>query len=88
MKIVKFNEFIKEQMDGLVDTVETNSEILLKVLKSKIEKMFDEEEVDEDEVMTLKKSKESSKNKQKPTFKEFGMVLIAQVSMKNKDSHS
>jgi hypothetical protein len=41
-------------MDGLVDTVETNSEILLKVLKSKIEKMFDEEEVDEDEVMTLK----------------------------------
>jgi seryl-tRNA(Sec) selenium transferase len=57
MKIVKFNEFIKEQMDGLVDTVETNSEILLKVLKSKIEKMFDEEEVDEDEVMTLKKQK-------------------------------
>jgi seryl-tRNA(Sec) selenium transferase len=43
-------------MDGLVDTVETNSEILLKVLKSKIEKMFDEE-VDEDEVMTLKKAK-------------------------------
>jgi hypothetical protein len=40
--------------------------------------MFDEEEVDEDEVMTLKKAKESSKNKQKPTFKEFGMVLIAQ----------
>jgi rubrerythrin len=57
MKIVKFNEFIKEQMDGIVDTVETNSEILLKVLKSKIEKMFDEEEVDEDEVMTLKKQK-------------------------------
>jgi hypothetical protein len=28
-------------------------------------------------VMTLKKQK-SSKNKQKPTFKEFGMVLIAQ----------
>jgi hypothetical protein len=26
LKIVKFNEFIKEQMDGLVDTVETNSE--------------------------------------------------------------
>jgi hypothetical protein len=87
MKIVKFNEFIKEQMDGLVDTVETNSEILLKVLKSKIEKMFDEEEVDEDEVMTLKKAKESSKNKQKPTFKEFGMVLDStEVSMKNKDS--
>jgi hypothetical protein len=57
MKIVKFNEFIKEQMDGLVDTVETNSEIILKVLKSKIEKMFDEEEVDEDEVMTLKKQR-------------------------------
>jgi hypothetical protein len=42
---------------ALVDTVETNSEIILKVLKSKIEKMFDEEEVDEDEVMTLKKAK-------------------------------
>jgi hypothetical protein len=48
--------------------------------------MFDEEEVDEDEVMTLKKQK-SSKNKQKPTFKEFGMVLDStEVSMKNKDS--
>jgi hypothetical protein len=33
MKIVKFNEFIKEQMDGLVDTVETNSENTLKSIK-------------------------------------------------------
>jgi hypothetical protein len=33
--------------------------------------MFDEEEVDEDEGIQEK----NSKNKQKPTFKEFGMVL-------------
>lgn len=87
MKIRKFNEFIKEQMDGLVDTVETNSEILLNVLKTRIEKMFGEEEVDEDEVMTLQKAKQSSKNKEKPTFKEFGMKLdSAEVSMKDKNS--
>jgi hypothetical protein len=34
--------------------------------------MFDEEEVDEDEVMTLKKSKESSKNKQNLHLKSLG----------------
>lgn len=86
MKIRKFNEFIKEQMDG-VDTVETNSEILLNVLKTRIEKMFGEEEVDEDEVMTLQKAKQSSKNKEKPTFKEFGMKLESiEVSMKEKNS--
>jgi seryl-tRNA(Sec) selenium transferase len=87
MKIVKFNEFIKEQMDGLVDTVETNSEILLKVLKSKIEKMFDEEEVDEDEVMTLKKAKNPLRINKSLHLKRFGWFRY-EVSMKNKDSNS
>jgi hypothetical protein len=50
--------------------------------------MFDEEEVDEDEVMTLKKAKNPLRINKSLHLK-FGMVLDStEVSMKNKDSNS
>ena len=61
MKIVKYKQFILEH----TDTVETYSNASLSKLKRKIESMFNEEDV--------KKMKDNDKDK--PTFKEYGMNL-------------
>lgn len=61
MKIVKYKQFILEH----TDTVETYSNSLLNKLKRKVESMFNEEDV--------KKIEDSDKDK--PTFKDYGMSL-------------
>lgn len=83
MKIIKYTEFILEA----TDTIENYSNSLLGVLKNKIDKMFEYESESEEgsEEMTVKKAKFSSnKDKNKPTFKEFGVRLdSSEISMKN-----
>ena len=83
MKIIKYTEFILEA----TDTIESYSNSLLGVLKNKIDKMFEYESEPEEgsEEMTVKKAKFSSnKDKNKPTFKEFGVRLdSSEISMRN-----
>jgi hypothetical protein len=85
MKIVKYTEFIVET----TDTIENYSNSLLGVLKNKIDKMFEyesePEEGSEEEQMTIKKAKfASNKDKNKPTFKEFGVRLdSSEISNRN-----
>lgn len=59
MRIIRYKEFILEH----TDTVETYSNTLLTKLKRKIEAMFNEEDI------------QQMKDKDKPTFKEYGMTL-------------
>lgn len=61
MKIVRYRQFILEH----TDTVETYSNASLSKLKRKIESMFNDEDV--------KSMKDNDKDK--PTFKEYGMHL-------------
>ena len=85
MKIIKYSDFINES----ITTIESYSNSLLGVIKKRIDAMFqyqnDAEEGSEEEKMTVKKAKLSSKKDQnKPTFKEFNLRLdSSEVSMKN-----
>jgi hypothetical protein len=76
MKIVKYNEFIKE--DLIHDTPETYVEIALKQLKKKIDKMFEyqEDDIDDNEQeKSIQKARLDSKNKSKISFKDLGVRL-------------
>jgi hypothetical protein len=85
MKVIKYTEFILEASD----TIENYSNSLLRLLKNRIDKMFEyesePEEGSKEQQMTIKKAKFSSnKDKNKPTFKEFGVRLeSSEVSNKN-----
>jgi hypothetical protein len=85
MKIIKYTEFILEK----TDTIESYSNSLLGVIKKRIDEMFqyqnEPEKGSEEDEMTVKKAKLSSKKEQnKPTFKEFNLRLdSSEVSMKN-----
>lgn len=77
MKIVKYKQFILENMEEEVapestgggvsntDTAETYSNTLLSKLKRKVELMFDEEQI----------KKMSDNDKSKPTFAEYNITL-------------
>lgn len=77
MKIIKFTEFIKEELVN--DTPETYVELALKQLKKKIEKIFEfqEEENDSEEAeeKTIKKAKIESKDKSKMSLRDMGVRL-------------
>ena len=82
MKIIKYTEFILEAND----TIENYSNKLLLRLQDKIDNMFNyEQEGSDEEEMTIKKAKLSSiKDKNKPTFKDFGIRKdSSELSMKN-----
>jgi hypothetical protein len=78
MKIVKFIEFINEELN---DTPESYVEIALKQIKKKIDRMFEfQEEGDysddgEPESKTVKKAKIDSRKKSDMTFKDLGVRL-------------
>ena len=74
MKIIKYTEFINEEFN---DTPESYIETALNQIKSKIDKMFDYEEVDSDgeENISIQKAKLNSKDKSKITFKDLGIRL-------------
>ena len=77
MKIIKFTEFIKEEI--INDTPESYVELALKQLKKKIDKMFEfqENENDEEEAeeKTIKKAKIESKDKSKMSLRDMGVRL-------------
>ena len=78
MKIRKFNQFILEEFEQVInDTPESYVDMLLMKLKRKIDKMFEyQDESLEDDNMTVKKAKLNSKGKKDhPTFKEFNLRL-------------
>lgn len=80
MKIVKFFDFINEELN---DTPETFVMTLLKKLKSDIDKMFDfqenllpgQEESDQDPEKVKKIKKISKKSKDKMSFEDLGIRL-------------
>lgn len=75
MKIIKFTEFIKEEL--INDTPESYIDIALKQLKKKIDKMFEyqdyEEGNEEEPKKSIKKAKKDSKDKL--SFKDLGVRL-------------
>lgn len=81
MKIIKFRDFINEEFN---DTPETYIVTALKKIKTKIDRMFDFQEEDQDEnpedenrevsAKSIKRAKEDSK-KDKMTFKDLGVRL-------------
>ena len=77
MRIIKFTEFIKEEI--INDTPESYVELALKQLKKKIDKMFEfqENENDEEEAeeKTIKKAKIESKDKSKMSLRDMGVRL-------------
>lgn len=78
MKVIKFTEFIKEEL--LNDTPETYISTLLNKLKRQIDKMFDHDVdfSDNEEPSgekSIKKAKKDSKNKEKLSFKDLGLSL-------------
>ena len=77
MKVIKFTEFIKEELFN--DTPETYISTLLSQLKKKIDKMFEYEgsdrEPEEETVKSIKQAKEASKDKSKMSFKDLGLRL-------------
>lgn len=78
MKIIKFNQFILEEFEQVInDTPESYVDMLLIKLKRSIDKMFEyQDESLEDDNMTVKKAKLNSKGKKDhPTFKEFNLRL-------------
>ena len=77
MKVRKFIEFIKEELQ---DTPETYIATLLQKLKVNIDKMFedqmpDEDNSDENKEKSIKQAKDDSKNKDKMSFKDLGIRL-------------
>lgn len=77
MKIIKFTEFIKEEI--MNDTPESYIDIALKQIKKKIDKMFQfqEEDTPEESERDIKKAKILGKGKKKSdmTFKDLGVRL-------------
>lgn len=79
MKVIKFTEFIKEEL--LNDTPETYISTALSQLKRKIDKMFDyagsdrEESEAEEKSKSIKRAKAESKDKSKLSFKDLGLKL-------------
>jgi hypothetical protein len=80
MKIIKFTEFIKEELVN--DTPESYIEVALKQIKKKIDKMFEfqeegdfSEEGGEEQEKTVKKAKIDSRKKSDITFKDLGVRL-------------
>lgn len=73
MKISKFQDFIRE----FSDTPESYIETALKVLKKKIDSMFEEEsaEPEAEEKGSVEKARANSKKKSKMTFKDLGVTL-------------
>lgn len=81
MRIIKYTEFILETAP-----IESYANDLLAQLKVKIQKMFDyqNQESTTDDDMTIQKARLSSKNKNKPTFEEYGLkVESLEMSTKN-----
>lgn len=78
MKIIKFTEFIKEEL--INDTPESYIELALKQLKKKIDKMFEFQEYENpeseesEEGKSIRKAKAESKGK-KMSFKDLGVRL-------------
>jgi hypothetical protein len=77
MKVRKFIEFIKEELQ---DTPETYIGTLLQKLKVNIDKMFEDQRPDEDnseenKEKSVKQAKADSKNKDKMSFKDLGIRL-------------
>lgn len=75
MRIIKFIEFIKEELN---DTPESYINISLTQLKKKIDKMFDyqNEEGDKSVEKSINKAKEEGKSKSgELTFKDLGVTL-------------
>lgn len=78
MKIIKFTEFIKEEL--INDTPESYIELALKQLKKKIDKMFEFQEYENpeseesEEGKSIRKAKSQSKGKSM-TFKDLGVRL-------------
>ena len=77
MKVRKFIEFIKEELQ---DTPETYISTLLQKLKVKIDKMFEDQMPDEDngddnKEKSIKQAKADSRNKDKMSFKDLGVRL-------------
>lgn len=79
MKIVKFNDYIKEE---LTNTPEEYVKTALQMIKFKIDSLFESPTKDEDtEKMTtmsdaLKKGKEKEKEKSKISFSDLGLILV------------
>lgn len=76
MRIIKFNEFINEEL--MNDTPESYVEIALKQIKKKIDKMFDFQEGENDEEtgeISIKKARINSKNKDIVSLKDLGIKL-------------
>ena len=87
MKIIKFTEFIKEEFQ---DTPESYVEMALKVLKRKIDKMF---EFQEDESQEEEKEQDiksvNRKEKNKMSFQDLGVRLeSSEVSKYSKTNDS
>lgn len=80
MKIVKFGDYIKEELN---DTPETYVSVALNQLKKKIDKMFefqdfegeDDQQSSETSVKTIQTAKEESKKKGEMNFKDLGVRL-------------
>ena len=77
MKIIKFYQFIKEELN---DTPENYIEVGLSQLKRKIDKIFEYQEgdiddIDDTEEKSLKKARRDSKKKDKMSFKDLGVNL-------------
>jgi hypothetical protein len=76
MKVRKFIEFIKEELQ---DTPETYISTLLQKLKVKIDKMFEDQMPDADngggKEKSIKQAKADSKQKDKMSFKDLGIRL-------------
>lgn len=74
MKIIKFTDFINEELN---DTPESYISIALSQLKKKIDKMFDFQELEQEKKPnnTVDLAKKSSKEKSKMTLKDLGVRL-------------
>jgi hypothetical protein len=78
MKVIKFTEFIKEEL--LNDTPETYISTVLTQLKRKIDRMFEYEGSDrepegEKTQKSIQKAKAEAKDKSKMSFKDLGLRL-------------
>lgn len=75
MRIIKFNEFINEEI--MNDTPESYVEVALKQIKKKIDKMFDFQEGEKEETgeISIQKAKINSKNKDRVSLKDLGIKL-------------
>jgi hypothetical protein len=78
MNIKKFGDFINENFN---DTPESYIETALNLLKKKIDRMFDFQELEEDEgygseeIKTIQQAKDDSRKKEEMTFKDLGVRL-------------